>query len=219
MQRHLEIDNLAQATDGQLLKHAITALNGVNRSSRKQLYVDLALAYAIWVQLGTTENHPLLVSMAKAVNRRLIMSEIPRIIVSFVMQYGGRKARPVQQLHSRDVQALFYLSQSGISPTEVEALAREKGQGVQKWARSMALARKPSRSASVKAPVISHDHKIVWTLPNGSEIPMSFTIATEDQASAMLGAMIELQNLSVACSLLTAREVKRGRARARSALQ
>ena len=210
LESELHLPNVSQALRGRSLGELREAVGLVARGSDEQLYRGLATAYALWVAFGPNDTHPLLIEMAKAVGRPLIRKDVLKIIVEALITYGeagSQNRRKAQKLHSRDVQAIGFLHRSGVSPAKVVSLSKRKGQGVQAWAKSAAAHRKPRNLQNANKTAQDKAHSVVWTMPDGTKLPMSFYLDNERLSKIFLHTMIFLQEISMHINFSSERRV------------
>lgn len=157
----------------------------VRRTSKTQHLRAVALAYAVSLQLaGSPQREAMLKSLETTLGRkRSARTRSLHLVVERFIAYGAdtpAEKTAARKLYSRDVRAIEHLKASSVRPSQVELLARDKGEGLDRWARCVAEPRparrmvpsKPSISAKQEAYErgLRHGIVITTTKPDGTRV-------------------------------------------------
>ena len=106
------------------------------KASTEETVAAVARAYSYWILSQFDERYNIL-ALHIARKRKRIGAKTTKLhlFVEAMISHGGSDARLNSQLCNRDVQAIRWLNNQKITPSDVIHLSREKGEGLDAWAR------------------------------------------------------------------------------------
>ncbi|WP_157196522.1 hypothetical protein [Methylobacterium sp. 88A] len=148
-----------------------------NRENKKQHYETITAAYAMFVASQTDST--LQRAVAEAAHQQNLVvdgrkSQL-RIILELHISYGSscdpQSMRQAGKNYSRDVAAITSLIERGIAPSGVIALASQKGEGLDQWARwkPEGNPEKPTAQKKLKKSLISKNDRSPRKSPFGRD--------------------------------------------------
>jgi hypothetical protein len=128
-------------------------VQNLQKMSRDQHVKHLALTYTMYAKATLDDEYRLAIAALVGAKRQKFtrQTHLADLLVELMFTYGDdtpENRKRYRRLYNRDAHAIRYLVAANIPPDEVEARARQKGQGPDAWSRMRADAEAKLQSAA-----------------------------------------------------------------------